>query len=102
VIDATLLAQVKAALLDIPGDAAEDNGNLLRGRFPGVRMAFCSDNDIPPRIEAAVEVFAAGAIEAVPSPRYRLYYIDAGEHCLELTSDADVACGLVVAACDED
>jgi hypothetical protein len=102
VIDAALLAAVKAALQEIPGDAAEDNGNVLRGRFPGLRMTFCSDNDIPPRIAAAAEVFAAGAVEAIHSPRYRLYYIDAGEHCLKLTSDADVACGLVVATCDED
>jgi hypothetical protein len=103
VIDEGLLAQVKAALQGIPGAAATDNGNLLRSRFPGLKLAFCSDDDIPPRIKAVDEVFAtAEATGATQNPRYRLYFIDAGEHCLKLTTDADVACGLVVAACDED
>jgi len=101
VIEEALLAQVKAALREIPGEAAADNGNALRGRFPGLKLTFCSDDDIPARIKPAAEVFAAETSAPTDSPRYRLYFIDAGEHCLKLTTDADVACGLVVAACDE-
>ncbi len=37
---------------------------------------------------------------ALGNARCRLYYLDAGEHCVKLTRDAAAASGLVVALLD--
>lgn len=57
----------------------------LRRRFPGVRITVCSDDDIPARVPAARETAVA-----------RFYYVDAGEHCARLSTDAESASGIVV------
>jgi hypothetical protein len=57
----------------------------LRSKFDGLRVVVCSDDDVPPNMPAAHE-----------SARCHLYYLDAGEHCVRLTREADAASGLVV------
>jgi hypothetical protein len=57
----------------------------LRAEFDGLRVVVCSDDDVPPNMPAALD-----------SARCRLYYLDAGEHCVKLTTDAGAASGLVV------
>jgi Family of unknown function (DUF6129) len=88
-IQATLLNQVMAAVS--PALAYEALAQQLRAAFPGVHITVCSEDDIPPRLSPAAE-----------SPACLLYYVDAGEHCLKLTTDAEIASGIVVALRDED
>lgn len=84
-IAAELLERVAAAVTP-DADEAE-----LRRQFPGVRITVCSDDDIPARLPAVRETAAA-----------RFYYVDASEHCVKLSSDAESASGIVVALIGED
>ncbi len=84
-ISAELLQQVAAAV------RPESNEASLRQQFPGVRITLCSDDDIPARLAAVHETAAA-----------RFYYIDAREHCVKLSNDAESACGIVVGLRDDD
>lgn len=68
-----------------------DLQHLLRAEFDGLRVVVCSDDDIPPRVPSALD-----------NGRCKLYYLDANEHCVKLTSDADAACGVVVGLLGED
>ena len=90
-IEASLLAKV----MDQVSSHASDLGDVLvthlRRTFPGVHFSVCSDDDMPPRMPSV----AGNAF-------CRLYYVDSGEHCLRLTTDAEAATGLVVALCDWD
>jgi hypothetical protein len=56
-----------------------------------MHFSICSDDDMPLRLSPA-----AG------NAYCQLYYVDSGDHCLRLTTDAEAATGLVVALCDED
>jgi hypothetical protein len=88
-IEPALLGKVIEALHSLGANASSDSlatAADLRQRFPGIRFTVCSDDDIPPRIPAAAE-----------NALCNLYYVDANEHCLKLTSDAEAASGLVVA-----
>jgi hypothetical protein len=85
VIAAELLERVAAVVTPA---ANEDD---LRRQFPGLRITVCSDDDIPARLEAVRETAAA-----------RFYYIDASEHCVKLSTDAESARGIVVALIGED
>ncbi len=70
-----------------------DSANLasaLRLQFPKVHFTVCSDDDMPPNLKPAFE-----------NPLVRLYYVDANEHCLKLTTDAEAASGIVVAFHDD-
>lgn len=93
-IEAALLPRVFAAVAAQGGSPQGDSMVLaasLRERFPGIGFTVCSDNDIPPRLKPAAE-----------NPLCNLYYVDANEHCLKLSSDAETASGLVVAFHDDD
>ena len=90
-IAAALLSDVLEHVAGRPGAPGEVLVGGLRSAFPGVHFTVCSDDDIPPRLSAA-----AG------NATCRLYYVASSEHCLSLTTDADVATGLVVALCDGD
>ncbi len=57
----------------------------LRRQFPGVRITVCSDDDIPARLASVHETAAAC-----------FYYVDAREHCVKLSNDAESASGIVV------
>jgi hypothetical protein len=75
-----------AELVDTTGLRAK-----LRLQYPGVHFTVCSDDDIPPQLAPAFE-----------NATVRLYYVDANEHCVKLTSDAEAASGIVVAFHDGD
>lgn len=57
----------------------------LRDAFPGVHFSYCLEDDV------------GNAQPALHGEGFALYLIDAGDHCLKLTSDADVATGVLVA-----
>ena len=63
----------------------------LRQLWPNLRFTACSDDDVPPRLTPVHE-----------GEGYRLYLIGGGEHCLALTTSAEAAIGLVVAAVADD
>jgi phage/plasmid primase-like uncharacterized protein len=63
----------------------------LRRQFPGVPITVCSDDDIPTRLTAAHETTVAC-----------FYYLDANEHCVKLSTDADSASGIVVGLLGDD
>lgn len=99
-LDAARLEKIAQALLELP--AALDDSKLasaMRALFPGLRFTCCADDDIPARSKPVAEVGKAAGGEA---PLFRLYLIDASEHCLRLTNDPELACGVVLARCDED
>jgi hypothetical protein len=73
------------------GLAHEALTGALRAAMPGVTITVCSEDDIPPRLPAAAE-----------NAYCLLHYIDAGEHCLKLTTDAEAASGIVVALRGDD
>jgi hypothetical protein len=62
----------------------------LRAEFDGLRVVVCSDDDVPPRLSPAYG-----------NARCNLYYLDAGEHCVKLSRDAEAASGIVVALLGE-
>ena len=73
------VAAASPFLLDI------DLQNQLRSEFDGLRVVVCNDDDVPPNIAPALS-----------SKRCNLYYLDASEHCVKLTREAEAASGLVV------
>ena len=85
-ITPTILAHVgEATLLD-------PRATVLRQRFPDLHFTECSEDDVSPRYRAAFEVDG-----------YNLYLISgASGHCLELTNDAAVATGILIAAKADD
>jgi hypothetical protein len=83
-IAAELLVDVMRQV--VPPLAFDDLARRLRAAFPGMHITVCGEDDIPPRLPAAAE-----------NEHCFLYYVDANEHCLKLTTDPDVATGLAVA-----
>ena len=90
-INAELLDEVLGQLSPPPPVPDGQLATRLRERFPGIHLSVCFDDDVPPRLPPAAE-----------NAHCRLYYVDAGDHCLRLTSDAEAATGLVVALLDDD
>lgn len=84
-----LLAAVMAAVR--PELGYDDQARQLRAAFPGLHVTVCGEDDIPPRLPAAAE-----------NEHCFLYYVDASEHCLKLTTDADSATGVAVAIRSDD
>ncbi len=64
--------------------------SVLRQDYPDLHFTWCMDDDVGP---------AKAVMEATD---FNLYLIDGREHCLCLTSDADVATGVVIAEIIED
>jgi hypothetical protein len=89
VIEAGVLDRIAAGV--VPPLAYDDLTRRLRAAFPEVHVTVCGEDDIPPRLPAAAE-----------SEHCFLYYVDASEHCLKLTTDASSASGVVVALRSED
>ena len=85
-ITPTTLARVgEATLLDA-------RATILRQRFPDLHFTECSEDDVSPRYKAAFTVDG-----------YNLYLISgASGHCLELTNDAAIATGILIAAKADD
>lgn len=88
-IDRALLDGILAAVA--PQLPHEELARRLRAAFPGVHVTVCGEDDIPPRLPCAAE-----------NALCYLYYVDAGEHCLKLTTDADAATGVAVALRSDD
>ena len=86
-IDRSLLERVMAVVS--PQLGYDEQARQLRTAFPGVHITVCSEDDVPPRLPPAAENAACC-----------LYYVDANEHCLKLTTDADAATGVAVALRD--
>lgn len=63
----------------------------LRAEFAGVHITVCGEDDVSPRLPAAAENAACC-----------LYYVDASDHCLKLTTDAEAATGIAVALRGDD
>lgn len=81
---------ITAAQLAMVGEATllDARAASLRQRFPDLHFSECSEDDVSPRYKPAFGV--AG---------YDLYLITgASGHCLELTNDADMATGILIAA----
>lgn len=90
-IEESLLSRVMNQVASRAHDLSEVLVTHLRNTFPGIHFSVCNDDDMPPRLSpAAGNAFC------------RLYYVDSGNHCLRLTTDADTATGLVVALRDWD
>lgn len=77
----TLAGAVERAGLDDAAIAA------LRAAHPGLHFTLCNDDDVPARLSPAAE--RAG---------FRVYLVDAGEHCVKFTTEPDQASGLVFAS----
>lgn len=92
-ITAALLEAVAAKTQALAGAAGGYESLLaaLRAAFPGTTISLCGEDDVPPRLAPAAENGVC-----------RLYYVDAGDHCLRLTTDAEAASGIVVALCGKD
>ena len=90
-IGETLLGEVLDHVSRNGGLADEALAVSLRERFRDVHFSVCSDDDMPPRVPFAAE-----------NALCRLYFVQSGEHCLSLTTDADAATGLAVARIDPD
>jgi hypothetical protein len=88
-IDAALLESVLAGVS--PQLTYDDLARQLRASFPGVHITVCGEDDVPPRLPPAAE-----------NEYCYLYYVDANEHCLKLTTDAETATGLAVAMRSDD
>mgnify|MGYP000848270418 CR=1 FL=1 len=90
-IENSLLERVMDQVTQHAAELSDVLVTHLRKTFPGIHLSVCSDDDMPSRLtHAASNAFC------------RLYYVDSGEHCLRLTTDAESATGLVVALRDWD
>lgn len=90
-IEQALLVTVLDQVAELADWSENELVTDLRARFPGVHFSVCSDDDMPPRLTPATG-----------NDFCRLYYVQSDGHCLQLSSDADAASGLVVALIDQD
>lgn len=91
-MDPALPARVAAAAAAADPRLADiDLQSRLRLEFDGLRIVVCNDDDVPPRAKAAHG-----------NERCRLYYLDAGEHCVRLTGEPEAASGLLVGLVSDD
>ncbi len=62
----------------------------LRNKWPSIHFTYCSDDDVcgPPAIRE--------------SDGFSMYLIDSRDHCLNFTSNPEIATGLVLAEHEED
>lgn len=90
-IAAGVLEQVADSVAEASPFLADiDLQHLLRAEYGGLRVVVCSDDDMPPNLPPAHG-----------NARCNLYFLDAGEHCVKLTRDAEAASGIVVALLGE-
>jgi hypothetical protein len=82
-----VLARVAAAPVSSYGALAQ----ALRAEFAGTHITVCGEDDVSPRLPPAIENGACC-----------LYYVDAHDHCLKLTTDAEAATGIAVALRGDD
>jgi hypothetical protein len=82
-IQAETIASI-ASLLNEQG-VDESSVSQLRGQWPEIHFTYCSDDDI----------HSGRPVEE--AKQFNIYLVDSREHCLALTSDLDIATGLVIA-----
>jgi len=63
----------------------DETASVLRQQYQNIHFTFCMDDDLPNNTPVS------------EYPDFNLYLIDGREHCLCLTSDQQVATGVVVA-----
>ena len=68
----------------------ESSVQALRAAWPGMHFSYCMDDEI------------CGVDPVRELVGIKLYLVDGREHCLSLTSDPDVATGLVLAEVEMD
>ena len=87
-LEGKILDEVLA--LTLSHGVSEGTVQILRASWPGVHFSYCMDDDI-------------GGVEPVRSaPGVNIYLVNGSGHCLALTSDFEVATGLVVAEVEDD
>ncbi|TAK59864.1 DUF6129 family protein [Methylobacter sp.] len=64
---------------------SDDTVSELRQQFQPIHFTYCMDDDLP------------NNTPVIEHKDFNIYLIDGREHCLCLTSDYDVATGIVVA-----
>jgi Family of unknown function (DUF6129) len=79
-----IAARVTAQGLD------ETTLQALRADWPELRFTHCSDDDI------------CGPAPCLQTETFNLYLLDAREHCVVLTTEPALACGVVLAAVESD
>ena len=62
----------------------------LRTLWPEIHFTYCSDDDV------------TTAKPILESQGFNIYLVDGRDHCLQFTTDLDVATGLVLAEVEED
>lgn len=67
----------------LPLDQAISSG--LRNRFPEIHFSYCLDDDV------------INGRPVISTPDFNLYLVDARDHCLTLTTNHEVATGVLVA-----
>ena len=82
---AKVVAQVDAVGL------GEATVTALRQAWPGVHFTFCSEDDIPGRLNPVAEGVG-----------YGVYLVSGAEHCVAFTDHLEAATGLVLAEQSED
>lgn len=88
-IDAATLAQVTAKV-DAIG-LGEATVAALRQAWPGIHFTYCSEDDIPARLNPQAKGQGFG-----------IYLVSGAEHCVAFTDHLEAATGLVLAADSED
>ena len=90
-------ARIDAALLDAVGARIGEVGvsetilPVLREVWPQVHFTFCSEDDIPARLNPAAK-----------GDGFSLYLVSGLQHCIGFTTQFEAATGLVIAADSED
>jgi len=87
-IENATLENIAAEALSLGLD--ETTVQQLRERWPDLHFSYCMDDDI------------SGAVPVRELPGINVYLVDGREHCLCLTSNPEVATGLVLAEVEVD
>lgn len=88
---------IEPALIETLADAVAHQGldetaiGALRSAHPGVHFTLCNDDDVPARLAPAAR-----------RSGFRVYLVDAGEHCVKFTTEPEHASGLVFASVDDE
>lgn len=88
-IEAATLSAVAARAGEL--DLNESSLAHLRREWPGIHFTFCSEDDVPARLDPAL--YGQG---------FNLYLVSNAEHCVAFTSQLDTASGIVLATVSED
>jgi hypothetical protein len=80
-------AETISRIRDLLNEQGVDESSVssLRGLFPDVHFTYCSEDDI----------HSGRPVEE--TEQFSLYLVDSREHCLALTTDPEIATGLVIA-----